>query len=576
MKNKITFPLFVFVTVLSLVLAACQGATPTPETHDVPTVVEQQVEKEESIEEEASAGMIVSRTEDADLGSFLVDESGMSLYMFMNDAPGTSNCYDQCATNWPPLLTEGEPVAAEGIDASLLGTTERSDGSQQVTYNGWPLYYWVKDAKVGDITGQNVGDVWFVVAPDGEIVMTSAVTPAVTVADQEIVEGSVTIAEIVSDGPGWLVVHAQADGKPGPIVGYTPIADGVNTDVMVEIDDENATETLYAMLHIDGGEVGAFEFPDGPDGPVLVDEKVVTPPFKVLAKEISDAGREVAIFLNGSDELGPFLTDADGMTLYIFAKDEPGVSNCYDQCAVNWPPLLIEDGQNAMGSEELTAEFGTTERTDGTVQVTYNEWPLYYWINDAAPGDTTGHAVGGVWAVVGMEPAVFSIIPGESEVSYEVGETFLGDNRFATAIGVTPQVTGKIMGDLTDPRSVVLGPVEVDISQFKSDSDRRDNKIRSDFLESTKFPIATFKPTEIEGIPDAYTEGEPVTLLVTGDLTVKETTQPVTFEVTTQLEDGILTGDATTTILMSDFGVGPISILGFLETEDEVCLSRVK
>jgi len=91
MKNKITFPLFVFVTVLSLVLAACQGATPTPETHDVPTVVEQQVEKEESIEEEASAGMIVSRTEDADLGSFLVDESGMSLYMFMNDAPGTSN-----------------------------------------------------------------------------------------------------------------------------------------------------------------------------------------------------------------------------------------------------------------------------------------------------------------------------------------------------------------------------------------------------------------------------------------------------------------------------------------------------
>jgi predicted lipoprotein with Yx(FWY)xxD motif len=573
MKNKITFPLFVLVTLLSLVLAACQGAAPTPEIHNVPTVVEQQVEKEEPMEEEVSAGQMVSLAEDADLGSFLVDESGMSLYMFMNDAPGTSNCYDQCATNWPPLLTEGKPVAGEGIDATLMGTTEREDGSLQVTYNGWPLYYWVKDAQVGDVTGQGVGDVWFVVAPDGEIVIPAAVVPTVMVADQEIVDGSVTIVEIVSDGAGWLVVHAQVDGKPGPILGYAPVADGVNNDVVIEIDDENASETLYAMLHTDGGEVGAFEFPDGPDGPVMVEEKVVTPPFKVLAKEMSDAGGDVAIFLSASDELGLFLVDADGMTLYIFAKDEPGVSNCYDQCAVNWPPLLLENGQTAMGSDELTAEFGTTERTDGTIQVTYNEWPLYYWINDAAAGDTTGHAVGGVWAVAGVEPTVFSIVPGESEVSYEVGETFLGDNRFATAIGVTPEVTGLIMGDLTDPRSVVLGPVEVDISQFKSDSDRRDNKIRSDFLESTKFPIATFKPTEIEGIPDEYTEGEPVTLFVTGDLTIKETTQPVTFEVTAQLEDSTLTGEAATTILMSDFGVGPISILGFLETEDEVILT---
>ncbi len=328
------------------------------------------------------------------------------------------------------------------------------------------------------------------------------------------------------------------------------------------------------MLHTDGGEVGTFEFPDGPDGPVMVDGKVITPSFKVLAKEMSNSsGGEVAFFLSSSNELGPFLTDAEGMALYIFAKDEPGVSNCYDQCAVNWPPLLIGGGQAAIGSEELTAEFGTTERTDGTLQVTYNEWPLYHWINDAAPGDTTGHAVGSVWAVAGMEPTVFSIILGESEVSYEVGETFLGDNRFATAIGVTPQVTGMIMGDLTDPRSVVLGPAEVDISQFKSDSDRRDNKIRSDFLESTKFPIATFKPTEIEGIPDEYIEGEPLTLLVTGDLTVKETTQPVTFEVKAQLEDGALTDEASTTILMSDFGVGPISILGFLETEDEIILT---
>jgi polyisoprenoid-binding protein YceI len=119
---------------------------------------------------------------------------------------------------------------------------------------------------------------------------------------------------------------------------------------------------------------------------------------------------------------------------------------------------------------------------------------------------------------------------------------------------------------------VVLGPVAVDISQFQSDSSRRDNKIRSDFLESAQYPIATFTPLEIEGIPAEYTNGDPVNIMIAGDLTIKETTQPVTFEVSAQLDGEILTGEATTMILMSDFGVGPISILGMLETEDEVLL----
>jgi hypothetical protein len=105
------------------------------------------------------------------------------------------------------------------------------------------------------------------------------IVPSVTVADQEITDGKVIITEVVSDGPGWLVIHAQADGRPGPILGYSPVADGAHADVFVEIDAANATKTLYAMLHIDAGEVGTWEFPDGPDAPVKVGEQVVTPPF---------------------------------------------------------------------------------------------------------------------------------------------------------------------------------------------------------------------------------------------------------------------------------------------------------
>lgn len=96
-------------------------------------------------------------------------------------------------------------------------------------------------------------------------------------------------------------------------------------------------------------------------------------------------------------DIGSVLTDKDGMTLYIFDRDEPGVSNCYDQCAVNWPPLLAEDGAEPEGN------FTLVERDDGTMMWAHDGWPLYYWINDATPGDTTGDGVGDVWHVVKAE-----------------------------------------------------------------------------------------------------------------------------------------------------------------------------
>ena len=221
----------------------------------------------------------------------------------------------------------------------------------------------------------------------------SAVTPSVTVSDQEIGNGAVTVAEVVSDGQGWIVIHAQADGKPGPILGYAPVSDGVNRDVTVEIDTSKATETLYAMLHTDAGAMGTFEFPNGSDGPVKVDGKVVTPAFKVAVAQ----GAQVDAAENA--DLGAFLTDAKGMTLYIFLKDEPNKSNCYDACSQNWPPLLTE-GAPVAGEGVDASLLGTTEREDGSIQVTYNGSPLYYWAGDAAPGDTNGQGVKDVWFVI--------------------------------------------------------------------------------------------------------------------------------------------------------------------------------
>jgi predicted lipoprotein with Yx(FWY)xxD motif len=104
-----------------------------------------------------------------DLGEVLVGPDGMTLYLYDPDAQGASTCYDQCAQAWPPLLADdGAPAAGDGVDAALLGTTERTDGGVQVTYDGWPLYYWAQDDAPGDATGQGVNDVWWVLDASGE------------------------------------------------------------------------------------------------------------------------------------------------------------------------------------------------------------------------------------------------------------------------------------------------------------------------------------------------------------------------------------------------------------------------
>ena len=104
--------------------------------------------------------------------------------------------------------------------------------------------------------------------------------------------------------------------------------------------------------------------------------------------------------------LGHFLTDTAGMTLYVFSRDEPGVSNCVDNCAQNWPPLIVGDASLITAPLAIPAGFDTTTRADGTVQLTYGGWPLYGWVNDAEPGDTTGQGVGGNWWVANLNPVV--------------------------------------------------------------------------------------------------------------------------------------------------------------------------
>ena len=106
------------------------------------------------------------------LGDIIVEDEGKTVYAFTPDSAGTSTCYDKCAENWPPLLAEDGATltAGTGLDASKLTTVDRTDGTKQIKYGDWPLYYFAGDAKAGDTNGQGVGTKWYVVDATGAMV----------------------------------------------------------------------------------------------------------------------------------------------------------------------------------------------------------------------------------------------------------------------------------------------------------------------------------------------------------------------------------------------------------------------
>jgi predicted lipoprotein with Yx(FWY)xxD motif len=105
------------------------------------------------------------------VGKVLVDSNGMTLYDFHKDKGTTSSCYGACEQAWPPVTTEGEPTVGNGASASKLGTTERKDGTTQVTYAGHPLYTYVDDKKPGEANGNDskaFGGQWYALKGNGE------------------------------------------------------------------------------------------------------------------------------------------------------------------------------------------------------------------------------------------------------------------------------------------------------------------------------------------------------------------------------------------------------------------------
>jgi predicted lipoprotein with Yx(FWY)xxD motif len=149
---------------LTVALAACGGNDDEGSGTAAPAA------PETTAAQEASGATVAVAS--SSLGQILVDAEGRTLYAFTKDKGDQSACSGECATNWPALT--GPATAGTGAQAALLSTSTQANGTSQVTYDGRPLYHFAGDAKPGDTNGQAVGNVWFVLTANGELVQEKA------------------------------------------------------------------------------------------------------------------------------------------------------------------------------------------------------------------------------------------------------------------------------------------------------------------------------------------------------------------------------------------------------------------
>ena len=372
--------LIILFAVGILLLAACSPATPAPAI--APTATQEEEIPEPTVAVVEPTVMLSSA--DA-LGPFLTDTEGRTLYLFTRDLPGTSNCSGGCAEAWPPfLLGEAGLTPVNGMSGTL-GTTMRTDDTEQITYNGMPLYYFANDEDAGDTNGQFVGEKWFVVNPDPIAALSEAEGLGSFLTDTD---GN-SLYLFTVDQPGTSNCSGGCAEAWPPFLlgeaGLTPV-NGMSGTLGTTLRADDTRQITYngMPLYYFANDAEAGET----NGQFVGEKWFVVNPGPVAA-------------LGEAEGLGSFLTDTEGRTLYLFTVDDPGISNCYESCAENWPPFLLgEAGLTPVNG--MSGTLGTTLRTDDTRQITYQETPLYYFAGDSEPGDTNGEGVGDVWFV--MEP----------------------------------------------------------------------------------------------------------------------------------------------------------------------------
>ncbi|MEU4893852.1 SCO0930 family lipoprotein [Streptomyces sp. NPDC044780] len=189
----------------------------------------------------------------AELGSFVTDSEGWTLYRFDEDTPkpAKSTCNDDCATKWPAVPAD-DATATAGIDSGALGSVTRSDGTQQLTLAGWPVYRFAGDTAPGDTKGQGVGGTWNALAPDGKPAGKAAATDDSL---QLMVRNDAELGKVIVDGDGMTVYRFDKDSA-------WPMKTGCLGACLDTWKPVKAVDTTK-VAGVDAAKVTSFKRPDG-------------------------------------------------------------------------------------------------------------------------------------------------------------------------------------------------------------------------------------------------------------------------------------------------------------------------
>jgi predicted lipoprotein with Yx(FWY)xxD motif len=165
----------------ALIVAGCGSSSSSNSTSTATAAAAPATSSSSTTSTPAAATGVTVKSAKGSSGTYLAGPNGHALYLWVADSGGKSACSGACAHAWPPLVTTGSPTAGAGVEASDLGTIMRSDGTEQVTYKGHPLYYFVADTSAGSTKGQGsdgFGAKWWLIAPSGTAITAGATTSA--------------------------------------------------------------------------------------------------------------------------------------------------------------------------------------------------------------------------------------------------------------------------------------------------------------------------------------------------------------------------------------------------------------
>lgn len=329
------------------------------------------------------------------------DKDGFNLYVFDNDDTEISNCNNACLVDWPAFIPNEEEVAIANYTIF-----ERNDGTKQWAYKGKPVYFFRGDAERGDINGAEIGGVWHLIEAS---ISTTFKSESNDFGNVVTIQGNVHVL-LADDNTGELV-DTRVDKSDFALYTFDNDGEGVSNCIaaclntwppLLADDAEQAAAPFSIITRGDNGMkqwalngMPLYFFASDNSADDVNGENIgtvwhVARPAPLRVDEHDTEGNLFVAHGDVLDSQGKTSEQLTGLTLYTFDSDEAGsgASECFDSCAVTWPPLYAAAQDQAYGEYTIITR---DENNTTTLQWAYKGLPLYFFMGDSEPGDTNGN-----------------------------------------------------------------------------------------------------------------------------------------------------------------------------------------